>query len=219
MTRVQSGLTFGQQLEILNLQSKEREFDRQLELEKMRVQERESVRQFEKFKCEQKIQKAKLAQEAEHLRLIADGKIGSISVDSSGEQLVANTALNIANMTKLLPRFNEKNLDAFFSLFESVADDRGWNDAERTLLLQSVLEGKTQEAFILLLPTNRRDCKVEKDAVLKAYELVPEAYHHRFRGWRKGERQTARELTSHFNRWCASLGVDSFESLCDLVIL
>lgn len=62
-----------------------------------------------------------------------------------------------------------------------------------------------------------------KDAVLKAYELVPEAYRRRFRGWRKGERQTyvevLQELTSHFNCWCTSLGVDSFESLFDLVIL
>ncbi len=82
MTGVQSGLTFEQQLEILTSQSKEREFDRQLELEKMRVQERGRERRFEKFKCEQKIQEAKLAQEAERRRL---GKIGR-SVDSSGEQ-------------------------------------------------------------------------------------------------------------------------------------
>lgn len=30
--------------------------------------------------------------------MFAEGKIGSISLDSSGEQLVANTALNIASM-------------------------------------------------------------------------------------------------------------------------
>ncbi len=88
MTGEQSGLTFEQQLEILNLQSKECELDRQLEFEKMRVQEREREWQFEKFKSEQRIQEAKLAQEAEHLKLIAEGKIGRISVDSSGEQLV-----------------------------------------------------------------------------------------------------------------------------------
>lgn len=41
MTGVKSRSTFEQQLEILNLQSKERELDRQLELKKMRVQERE----------------------------------------------------------------------------------------------------------------------------------------------------------------------------------
>ncbi|KAL0150446.1 hypothetical protein M9458_054263 [Cirrhinus mrigala] len=199
MTGVQTGLTFEQQLELLNLQSKERELDRQLELEKMRVQEREHERQFEKFKSEQRIQEVKLAQEAERLKIVAEGKIGSISVDSS------------------------ENLDTFFTLFESVAEDRGWNDAERTLLLQSVLEGKAQDVFISLSPVDRRDYKIVKDTILKAYELVPEAYRRGFRGWRKGERQThvevARELTNHFNRWCTSLGVSSFDSLCDLVIL
>lgn len=223
MTGVQGGFTFEQQLEILNLQSKERDLDRQLELEKMRIRERERERDFERFKSEQRVQEVKLAQEAERLKLIAEGKIGSISVDSSGDQLVSSRALNIANMTKLLPRFNEKNLDVFFSLFESVADDRGWNDAERTLLLQSVLEGKAQEAFISLSAVDRKDYKIVKETVLKAYELVPEAYRRRFRGWRKGERQThvevARELMTHFNRWCASLGINSFESLCDLMIL
>ncbi len=101
-----------------------------------------------------------------------------------------------------------------FFLFESVADDWDWNDAKHTLLLQSFLEGKAQEACISLSPVDRRDYKIVKDAVLKTYELVPEAYSHRFRGWRKGGRQThvevARELIIHFNRWCTSLGVDSF---------
>lgn len=216
MTGEQSWLTFEQQLEIMNLQSKEYELDRQLEFEKIRVQEREREQQFEKFRSEQRIQEAKLAQEAECLKLIAEGKVGKISVDSSGEQLVANTVLNIKNITKL-PKFNEKNLDSFFSLFESVADDWGWSNAELTFLLQSVLEGKAQEVFISLSPVDRRDYKIVKDTLLKAYELVPEAYRCRFRGWRKGERQThvkvARELTSHFNRWCTSLGVDSFDSL------
>ncbi len=63
-----------------------------------------------------------------------------------------------------------------FFLFESVADDRGWNDAKHTLLLQSFLEGKAQEACISLSPVDRRDYKIVKDAVLKTYELVPEAY-------------------------------------------
>lgn len=57
-----------------------------------------------------------------------------------------------------------------------------------------------------LLPADRRDYKVIKDS-------FPEAYRRRFRGWRKRERQTyvevARELTSHFNHWCALSGVES----------
>lgn len=159
---VQSGFTFEQQLEILNMQSRERDLDRQHELEKMRLEERERERNFEKFKYELQVQEVKLAQEAERLKLVAEGKMG-LSSDSSGDQLVSNRALNIASMTKLLPRFNEKNLDVFFSLFESVAEDRGWNDAERTVLLQSVFEGRAQEAYISLSATSRKDYKIVKD--------------------------------------------------------
>lgn len=35
----------------------------------------------------------------------------------------------------------------FFTLFESVADARGWSDADCVVLLQRVLTGYTQEAF------------------------------------------------------------------------
>lgn len=78
--------------------------------------------------------------------------------------------------------------------------------------------GKAQEAYIALSKSERRD-----QAVLKAYELVPEAYRWRFRSWRKREKQThvevARELTSHFNRWCVSIGLNTFEKLCNLMVL
>ncbi len=52
-------------------------------------------------------------------------------------------------------------------------------------------------------------------------ELVPEAYCQRF--WEKSGRQTrmefARELVTHFNRWCASLGVNMYGGLCELIVL
>lgn len=37
-----------------------------------------------------------------------------------------------------------------FSLFEHVAEEKVWTEAERTLLLQSVFMGQAQEAFITL---------------------------------------------------------------------
>ena len=62
-----------------------------------------------------------------------------------------------------------------------------------------------------------------KSAVLKSYELVPEAYRQRFRSWVKGDKQTnvefIRDLTSHFQRWCAAANVTSFDGLCELIVL
>lgn len=130
-----------------------------------------------------------------------------------GEQLVVNTALNIT--TKLLPKFNGKNPPL---LCLKILPKIEVGTMPNVLLLQSVLEGKAQEVFISLSSVDQRDT-IMKDAILKAYELVPEAYHFDLGD---GERQTyvevAQELTSHFNR-CTSLGLDSFDSLCDLVNL
>lgn len=92
---------------------------------------------------------------------------------------------------RLLPNFNERDSDTFFSLFERVADTCGWPDMERTLLLQCVFTGMAQEAYSCTLSTT--DCKSYakvKAAVLKAYELVPEAYRQRFRTLRKREGET-----------------------------
>lgn len=59
--------------------------------------------------------------------------------------------------------------------------------------------------------------------MLKAFELVPKAYHLKFRTWEKTGRQThmefARDLTTHFNMWRSSLEVKTHGELCDLNIL
>uniref|UniRef100_A0AAQ5ZP60 Gypsy retrotransposon integrase-like protein 1 n=1 Tax=Amphiprion ocellaris TaxID=80972 RepID=A0AAQ5ZP60_AMPOC len=113
--------------------------------------------------------------------------------------------------------------DTFFSLFERVANSRGWPDSERVVMLQSVFTGKAQAAYSALGERESRVYKTVKEAVLKAYELVPEAYRQRFRSWRKSERQShvefARDLTKHFNRWCSALDVKSYEELCDVIVL
>lgn len=62
-----------------------------------------------------------------------------------------------------------------------------------------------------------------KSTVLKAYELVPEAYRQRFRHWVKSDKQTNVEfvcdLTTHFHRWCAAEKVTTFDGLCQLIIM
>lgn len=71
-----------------------------------------------------------------------------------------------------------------FSLFERVAKSRDWPDDDRTLL-QCVLTGKAQEAYASLSKADSRYYDIVKAAVLRAYELVPEAYRQRFRSFRK----------------------------------
>nr|XP_040028779.1 uncharacterized protein LOC120817071 [Gasterosteus aculeatus aculeatus] len=205
-------LTFEQQKVLLEMQQEEREAQREADR-----QEREAKRELEmeRIKSERDVALERLRLSAEG-RLPVDGEEGPAPRESVRSP-------DISSMVRLLPKFNERDPDIFFSLFESVADDRGWTDSERTLLIQSVLVGRAQEAFIALPVPDRKKYVKVKEAVLKMYELVPEAYRLRFRSWRKGEKQTytevARELYSHFNRWCSAVGVTTFEELSNLIVL
>ena len=79
-------------------------------------------------------------------------------------------------MIKFLPKFNDRDPDIFFSLFEGIAEERNWSDLERTLLLQTVLSGRAQDAYVALSVTERKSYESVKNAVLRVYEQVPEFY-------------------------------------------
>lgn len=91
------------------------------------------------------------------------------------------------------------------------------------MLLQCVFTGKTQEAYSALSVADSRVYDTVKAAMLRAHELVPEAYRQRFRSRKRLGSQTytdlARDLVSLFNRWCAASDVTSFEDLGNLVVL
>lgn len=173
----------------------EREKERLLEYEKLKLRERETERENE-------IQRTKLEQEKERLKLLAEGKLSGGGCEMALASHSNVPELKLSTMVKFLPKFNERDPDIFFSLFENIADDRNWGDSERTLLLQSVITGRAQEAFVALSASQRKNYASVKGAILKAFELVPEAYRQKFRNWRKGDGQThidlARELTGFF---------------------
>ncbi|XP_027132202.1 uncharacterized protein LOC113745020 isoform X1 [Larimichthys crocea] len=127
------------------------------------------------------------------------------------------------NAELLLPKVSEKDPESFFSLFERVAEVRNWPESARTLMLQCVLTGRAQEAYAALNDTESKSYSAVKSAVLRAYELVPEAYRQRFRTWKKGENQShlefVRDLNLHFTRWYSASDVNDFEGLCELMVL
>lgn len=195
------GLTFEQQKELLLIQL---EFDKQ-------KHELETRKQIELEALRQGTEKAKLELEGRRL-----------SEGLSERASASVRAFDIGNL-RLVPQFNDRDPEAFFVLFERVARAREWSDADCALMLQCVLTGRAQEAFSSMSLADSSDYKNIKSAVLRAYELVPEAYRQRFRSWEKRAGQTyvefARDLTTHFKRWLTALDVTGFDDLCDLVIL
>lgn len=215
------GLTFEQRKELMQLQFEQERMKAEKQIELERVEAEKEI-QLERVK--QETEKMKLELQQYKLNLIRDGKIQNDV--SSGEQSFSTCPTGPVDMSsclRLMPQFNEKDPDTFFILFERIADAKDWPDADRALLLQSVLTGRAQEAYSALSALDCLDYAKVKAAVLKTYELVPEAYRQKFRNWVKNERQThvefARDLLTHFNRWCSALDVGTFDSLSELIVL
>ena len=80
-----------------------------------------------------------------------------------------------------------------------------WPEEKWPMLLQGVLRGKAQKAYSALLLNACLDYKQVKGAILKAYELLPEAYRQKFRGYEKPDNQTYMEFAYDkeifFDRW------------------
>lgn len=98
-----------------------------------------------------------------------------------------------------------------------------WPEELRPLLLQSVLIGKAESVYASLSVTQSSNYKTVKDAVLRAREVVPEAYRQQFRKFKKEENQTrvefAREEQVLFERRCKSQDAKDLDDLKNLILL
>ena len=192
--------------------------DTQFAQEKVRLDAQYAMEKM-KYDSEQ----AKIQLEQNRLDLIRDGKISAAVQVSSEPAEKSEGSFDICNNLRLVPKFSERDPEAFFAMFERVAELRKWPDSARTLMLQCVLTGRAQEVFSAMSDADSRNYARVKAAVLKSYELVPEAYRQRFRSWKKDDKQShlefARDLTTSFNRWVNASEVTDFEELCDLMIL
>ena len=84
--------------------------------------------------------------------------------------------------------------------------------------------GKAREIYSALPVERSTQYEDVRQAILKAYELVPEAYRQKFRNCKKQESQTyvefAREKEALFDRWCSAKQVDKdYNKLRQLILL
>ena len=117
----------------------------------------------------------------------------------------------LPNTSASFLHFKKKKLTNSF--FEKVAENLKWPKEHWTLLLQSVVIGKAREMYYQLSLEQSSDYDKVKELILKAYELVPEAYRQKFRNCRKENDQThvefARTKEQLFDRWCCSKKIGS----------
>ncbi len=100
------------------------------------------------------------------------------------------TTFDVSKHISLVPQFRETEVDSYFSAFERIASALNWSKEVWPLLLQCKLTGKAQEVCATLSLEDSLNYDMVKVAILRAYELVPEAYRQRFRNHKKNSSQT-----------------------------
>ena len=198
------------------IEMEEREREKQREIERERLE-------HEKLKLEAEerieIEKEKLQFELKMKELELEGKSKSKPLP-----LDSGKSFDVTKHIRLVPPFQEKEVDKYFLHFEKVAENLKWPREHWTLLLQSVVIGKAREIYTQLSLEQSSDYDKVKELILKAYELVPEAYRQKFRDCRKEPNQThvefARTKEQLFDRWCSSKKVGSdHEKLRQLMLV
>lgn len=165
-----------------------------------------------------KEQARKFELEVKRLTIEADKEIrirqleleAGFSASPQSPQRQFEVSKNIA----LVPPFRESEVDSYFSAFERVAAALHWPQDVWSILLQCKLSGKAQEVLAALSLEDSLQYDIVKATVLRAYELVPEAYRQRFRNHKKPPDRTfvefARDKESLFDRWCSASKANTF---------
>ncbi|XP_072163255.1 uncharacterized protein [Diadema setosum] len=168
---------------------------------------------------ELELEKARIELERERVSLERARQVGEREYGVS----VSGGHFDIAKNVRMVPEFDEGDVDRYFLHFEQVADSMEWPKEKWPHLLQTKLKGKACDAYASLSREEAQDYATVKKAIMNAYALVPEAYRQKFRNSRKLESQSFREFAKvkeiAFTRWLQSVGVATVEDLRELVLL
>ena len=160
-------------------QRAEAEAQKARELRLAELKEARELRELE-LKAEREKRDLELKAEQEKALLEAEKEAAAreheLKMASLGKQSPSDKAsvFDPARNIRLVPPFQEKEVDKYFAHFEKVADSLNWPKESWVLLLQSVLVGKAQEIYGSLSVEQSSNYEHVKEAILKAYELVPE---------------------------------------------
>ena len=170
-----------------------REEARELRLAELKeaceLRELELKAEREKRELELKAEQEKALLEAEKEAAVREHELKMASLGKQSPSDKAS-AFDPARNIRLVPPFQEKEVDKYFAHFEKVADSLNWPKESWVLLLQSVLVGKAQEIYGSLSVEQSSNYEHVKEAILKAYELVPEAYRQKCRNYLKYDSKT-----------------------------
>ena len=178
--------------------------------------------ELEKIKIQAQMELQRNKMELEKIRIQQETRLREVDLAIRGRK-GSHDSFEVTKQARLVPKFEEANVDGYFAHFERTALNLGWPKECWSMLLQTVLTGKAQRAYATLPTENCADYNLVKAAVLKSFELVPEAYRQKFRTQRKTENQSyvefLREKENALDKWCDSKRIDGdAEKLRQLIL-
>ena len=165
----------------LEMEEREKEKQRELEREKIELEkeklEREERLEKEKLEREERleIEKEKFKFEIEEKERERQFQLQMKEIElndkskSKSLPLATSTVFDVTKHIRLVPPFQEKEVDKYFLHFEKVAENLKWPKEHWTLLLQSVVIGKAREIYTQLSLEQSSDYDTVKEFILKAY--------------------------------------------------
>ena len=209
---------------------KEREREREREREEREREERAKEREREREEREKEREREEREKEREREERQKERefqlRMREIEMQERPNQPKQKIEYNfdVTKHIRLVPPFQEKEVDKYFLHFEKVAENLNWPKEHWTLLLQSVLIGKAREIYTQLGVEQSHHYETVKELILKGYEMVPEAYRQKFRNCKKDSNQThvefARNKEQLFDRWCCSKKIDqNYDKLRQLMLV
>ena len=200
----------------------EREKEREREEREKERERDERERREGKEKGKERERKKRREREGEKISIKNEGNRNARKANQPKQKIEYN--FDVTKHIRLVPPFQEKEVEKYFLHFEKVAENLNWPKEHWTLLLQSVLIGKAREIYTQLGVEQSHHYETVKELILKSYELVPEAYRQKFRNCKKDSNQThvefARNKEQLFDRWCCSKKIDqNYDKLRQLVLV
>ena len=131
------------------LDMEEREKTKQREMEEREKEKQREMEEREKEKHREILKEIELEKERMHY----DIKMKELELSSKSMPPVSFDPSKVFDVTKhirLVPPFQEKEVDKYFLHFEKVAENLKWPKEHWTLLLQSVVIGKAREIYTQL---------------------------------------------------------------------
>ena len=132
----------------------------------------------------------------------------------------ASVTFDLSKARKLVPFFDEKDVESFFTAFEDIANHLEWPRDQWSWLIKPQLRGRAIQVVSNLIGETY---DVIKQNIHDAYAITSEGYRQLFRNATKTTNQTFTEFANQklrlFKKWLASEKVTTFTELINLVVL